>query len=506
MRTYLFTLSLSLLFSLALTPVVIELARRRGWVDKPNARSVHKAPIARLGGIAIFAASMLALLPVMFVRNAVGDIFRDQHLKILAILAGGALMFWVGFYDDLRGIRVRTKLAGQLLASLLVCAAGVYIDRLTIPNLLTIHLGPWGVLVTMLWLVGVTNAVNLIDGLDGLAAGISAIACGVLAVLAVISGNVILAIMMLTLLGALVGFLCFNFNPARVFMGDCGSLFLGFMIAAASILTASVTEAFVGIAIPVLVLGIPIFDTFFAMLRRFLQRRGLMSADRGHFHHRLLDMGFSQHHVAIIAYGVTLLVTGLGFFLLVTGSAAAVSIFLCCLLLLLLIFRSVGAIRLHETLAGIHHRSEIAHRQRIERKSFEEAQLHFRSARSFEDWWQAACIAARKLQFSSLDLNLSNRDGSPRILNWQTDSDSSGQPMVTMEIPIADRRSGGAMRMKISVPKTTSLESIGRRVTFLARLIEENGLHTLQAPTSDEAACDPAPAPDDDLMNPQIIT
>jgi hypothetical protein len=348
--------------------------------------------------------------------------------------------------------------------------------------------------VTMVWLVGVTNAVNLIDGLDGLAAGISAIACGVIAVMAVLAGNVILAIIMLAMLGSLAGFLCFNFNPARIFMGDCGSLFLGFMIAAASVLTASMTETLVGIAMPILVMGIPIFDTFFCMLRRFLQRRGMMSADRGHFHHRLLDMGLSQHHVAIIAYLITLAISGLGLFLLVTQSAASVIIFVCCLVLLLLIFRMVGAIRLDETLAGISRRSDLAQKQRIERKNFEDSQLYFRNARSFDDWWAAICIAADKLQFADLVLNLSNRDGSPRTLRWTSPGPQKDPCMVEMKVPIPDRRTGSSLSLEVRAPRNGSLESVGRRVTFLVRLIEEHGLNTLHREQPDDPPAEQAAA------------
>jgi UDP-GlcNAc:undecaprenyl-phosphate GlcNAc-1-phosphate transferase len=271
---------------MGLTPVLIELARRRGWVDQPNARSVHKQPIARLGGVAIFFAAMLATLPVLFVQNTIGDSFRDLGIKILALLTGASMMFALGLYDDLHGLRARFKLLTQLAAAILVCACGIHIQSITVQDLFALNFGIYGCPITILWIVGITNAVNIIDGLDGLAAGISAIACGVIAIMAVLHGNVVLAILMLALLGSLTGFLFFNFSPAKIFMGDCGSLYIGFTIATASVITGSKTYALAGIALPILVLGIPIFDTLFSMLRRFLQRRGMMSADRSHFHHR----------------------------------------------------------------------------------------------------------------------------------------------------------------------------------------------------------------------------
>lgn len=486
MKTYLFTFCLSLLLALGITPLVIDLARRRKWIDIPNVRSVHHRPIARLGGIALFIATMLTILPVLFIQNMVGGAFHGQGIKIIAILSGGCFLFFVGLADDLYNLRVRTKLAAQLIAALAICASGVYIRTLSISGLCQINLGFWGYLITVFWLVGVTNAVNLIDGLDGLAAGISAIACSVIAFLAIMADNAILAIIMLALFGSLVGFLCFNFNPARIFMGDCGSLFLGFLIAAASVLTASMTETIVGIAMPILVLGIPIFDTLFSMLRRFLQRRGLMSPDRGHFHHRLLDMGFSQHHVAIIAYLITLSISGLGFFLLVTQSAASVFIFVCCLVLLLLIFRLVGAVRPDEILTSIRKHSNLLQKQNLERKSFEESQLYFRKARTFDDWWAAVCTAAEKFQFADLILSMSNRDGSPHTLQWIFPGSLKDQYIVEVKASIPDRRNGSSLSLVVRILQNGSLESIGRRVTFLLRLIEENGLHTIPENKTDQ--------------------
>jgi UDP-GlcNAc:undecaprenyl-phosphate GlcNAc-1-phosphate transferase len=465
------------------TPLVIELARRKGWIDQPNARSVHKKPIARLGGIAIFFATMAATLPVLAIRNAVGDQFRELLPQVLVLLGAASMMFVMGILDDLKGLRARTKLLIQLVAAIAVCASGTHIHGITVQGLFSIDFGFYGCLITVVWIVGVTNAVNIIDGLDGLAAGISAIACGVIAVMAIHGGNVVLAILMLALLGSLAGFLCFNFNPARIFMGDCGSLFIGFVIASASVMTASKSQALVGIAMPILVLGIPIFDTFFSMLRRFLQRRGVMSADRSHFHHRLLDMGFSQYQVAIIAYVITLMIAGMGFFLLATRSTNSIVVFLSCLLILLLIFRIIGSVRLRETLAGIQRRKQLASHQSQERKQFEEAQLHFRNAREFDTWWNAVCMAADKLQIAQLVLFLTNRDGSPRQLAWQSEKEIDPDNYVSMEVPIPGRRWDDKLLMDVKIYKNGSLESVGRRITLLTRLMEEHGLETLPIET-----------------------
>jgi len=472
-----------MLLAMGLTPLVIELARRRRLVAEPNARTIHSSPVARLGGIAIFLATMLVVLPVLCLQNTIGAEFRDSGLKIFAILVGGSVMFALGIRDDIKHLRARTKIAVQLLVTIFACAMGVHINGITVRGLFSIDLGIYGCLITIFWVVGVTNAVNIIDGLDGLAAGISAIACGAIAITSIMSGNVVMAVLMLALLGSLVGFLFFNFSPAKIFMGDSGSLFIGFTIATASVVTAAKTQAFIGIALPILVLGIPIFDTFFSMLRRFLNRLGIMSPDRSHIHHRLLAMGLGQHQIAIAAYIITLMMAGMGFFLMATRSAGSVLIFICCLVILLLVFRMAGSVRLRETIAGIQRRKAIAERSHAERLAFEEARLHFVHASEFSQWWQAVCRAASNLGISELTMSLANRDGSIRDMNWTSGQRDGSCECVEMHVPIADRRKGSSLKMSVKIARDGSLEAAGRRIALLARLMEENGLHQMGKPS-----------------------
>ena len=215
MLTYLFTYCLALLVAMGLTPLVIAWAGSHCLVDRPDARKIHKTPVARLGGVALFSSAMLAILSVLFVQNRVGSLFRSFGVEVVALLAGASAVFAVGLYDDLRGARIRTKLAVELAAALAMCAAGIHIRRLTMPELATIDLGWIGCVVTVLWIVGITNALNLIDGLDGLAAGISAIACGVMASLSVWQGNIVLATIMLALLGSLDGLSLLQLPPGQ---------------------------------------------------------------------------------------------------------------------------------------------------------------------------------------------------------------------------------------------------------------------------------------------------
>ena len=248
MKTYLFVYLGSALLALAITPIVIWFARRIKAFDAPGIRKVHSNPVPRIGGIAIFISAMLLILPVLLLPNTVGKEFRDMKLQIIALLMTATFIFIIGFIDDIKGMRARIKLIAQLLAAIIICTVGIRIKSVAVADGLTINFSWFSWPLTLFWIVGVTNAVNLSDGLDGLAAGISAIACGVIAILAIAGGQVVMAVLMLALLGSLSGFLVFNFNPAKVFMGDCGSMFLGFAIASSSVLCANKSSALVGLA------------------------------------------------------------------------------------------------------------------------------------------------------------------------------------------------------------------------------------------------------------------
>ena len=316
---------------------------------------------------------------------------------------------------------------------------------------------------------------NLIDGLDGLAAGIGAIACTVIAVLALAGGNVVLAVMMLALTGSLSGFLFFNFNPARIFMGDCGSMFLGFLLGSASVMCATKSAALVGLALPVLALGVPIFDTLFSMLRRFLERRSMFSADRRHFHHKLFDMGLKQRHVVITIYVITLLSAGLGMFMIVAGNISSLMIFLCILLLLLLAFQVVGSVRLRDTIAALQKKYAITKQGHDEIRGFEDAQLHFRNARTYDQWWSAICNAAEQMDFAWVSLKTRDKDGTIRTKVWRT---TEAQPdlsnIVTMTIPLRNHGRAGPMEFEIAISLNSSYESAGHRAKLFGRLIDEH--------------------------------
>jgi UDP-GlcNAc:undecaprenyl-phosphate GlcNAc-1-phosphate transferase len=474
MKTYLTVLFGSVFLSLAVTPLVIWLAQRIKAVDSPNVRKVHSNPIPRIGGVAIFISTVLIVLTVLFLQNRIGDAFRKIQASLTALLAAATFIFLIGLIDDLKGLRALLKLMAQLFAAIIVCVVGIRIQSVGISDGLTLNFGWLSWPLTIFWIVGITNAVNLSDGLDGLAAGISAIACGVIAILAIHGGQVVMAVLMLALLGSLTGFLFFNFNPARIFMGDCGSLFLGFTIATASVLCSMKSSTLVGLALPILALGIPIFDTLFSMLRRFLERRSMFAPDRRHFHHRLVDLGFKQRHVVILIYIMTFLAASLGMFMMVARNISALIIFLCILLLLILAFRVVGYVRLRETITRIRARHAISREIKKETGDFENVELLFRNAQRFEDWWAAICEVAKRMNFAWVSLRSVAKDGSIDMSVWRMANVEPMSNVVVMTVRLVDNGSDTSHEFEIAISASASLETAGRRVSLFGRLIEEH--------------------------------
>ncbi len=485
MRTYICVYFGSAYLALIATPLVIWLAKRIGAVDKPGVRSIHTRPVPRIGGIAIYLSAMCLIVSLLFLNNAIGEQFRQVRLQIITLLCAATGVFLVGLIDDLRGLPARFKFVAELLGAAALCLAGVRIDGIGLSDSAMLSLGWLGVPITLLWIVGVTNAVNMSDGLDGLAAGVAAIACGVIAVFAIYgstihtglaqSNDLMMAIFALALLGGLSGFLFFNFNPAKVFMGDCGSLFIGFTIAAASVMCVSKSAAVVGLALPALALGIPIFDTLFSMLRRFLERRSLFAPDRSHFHHRLLALGLNQRRAVLIIYVATLLAAGIGLCMLIGNSVSVVIVFGGVLLMVLLLFRAVGVVRLHDMLHSLKANYECACQERDERKAFELLQLEFRDVHDTRQWWKAVCDAAAKMDFAWVSLKTTWEDGRVDTEIWR----APGPPpedmsrLVTMTIPFRNGDPHTSEEFQVAVSVNGSLEAAGRRVTLFGRLIDE---------------------------------
>lgn len=304
---YIAVLLFSFIISYLMVPVSIKIAHKLGIIDNPDRdeRRVHKKPMPRVGGISMVVAMLVSVITI-FVLSFFVKLDLDNRLIGYAI--GAAVIAAMGFIDDLRTLRASYKFMFQLVAGAIIYVFGISIVGVKIPFIYPnfIDFGIFAFPITLIWVLGVTNAVNLIDGLDGLAAGIANIAAISLLVIFIITGAPIEVILLtLALIGATLGFLPYNFNPAKTFMGDTGSNFLGFTLSTISIIGMAKGYTLIAIVAPIIVLGVPVFDMIFVICRRLMKHQKITSPDKRHVHHRLLKLGFSQRQAVLILYTLT---------------------------------------------------------------------------------------------------------------------------------------------------------------------------------------------------------
>lgn len=290
-----FPILLAALVAYCVTPLVKRIAFRIGALDMPEARKVHKVPMPRLGGLGIYVAFLVAVLASM-----------PLTWELLGVILGGTLIVAVGIADDVWQLPARVKLLGQVAAALVLVFFDVQVEWIANPfGEGYIYFDEFSVPLTVFWVVAFTNVVNLIDGLDGLAAGVGAIASFTVTCLAAQTGYMEPALLSAALFGSILGFIRYNFSPATIFMGDTGSMFIGYVIGAFSVDGAVKTAAAVSLLVPAIVMGLPIMDTAFAILRRYRNGRPIFAPDKGHFHHRLLALGLNQKQAVLLMYGIT---------------------------------------------------------------------------------------------------------------------------------------------------------------------------------------------------------
>jgi UDP-GlcNAc:undecaprenyl-phosphate/decaprenyl-phosphate GlcNAc-1-phosphate transferase len=317
----------SLLLSFVLTRYVRDLSSARGWVAPPVLdRHLHRVPVPRSGGVAVFLAFLLSFAFALLARRYyLGLAFGVSIKTVATILLPGLLIFLLGVYDDVHPVGPYAKFSVQAAAGAMLFAGGLRCNWkstifriLNIPLLSGNHHFPWfvGLPLTILWVLAITNAFNLIDGLDGLAAGSALFSTVVVFVVALVSHSVLVSLMSLALAGAILGFLRFNFNPATIFLGDCGSLFIGFILSALALQGAEKAPTIIAVAIPVVSFGLPILDTALCIVRRLISGRPVFIGDREHIHHKLLERGLSHRQVVITLYAVSAMFALLSLFLL----------------------------------------------------------------------------------------------------------------------------------------------------------------------------------------------
>ena len=292
MQTYVVAFVIGLLVCYLLTPSIKRLSVRLGAIDTPDSRKVHTGSVPRMGGLAIYVGFVIAVFCSMHVTR-----------EVTGLLIGGSLIVLLGVLDDIYQLPARVKLLGQIAAASVLVLFDIRIEWLTYPGSGGyFYMDQLSIPVTILWVVGMTNALNLIDGLDGLAAGVAFIASVTVIIVAVQNGFYPVAVLTAALAGSIFGFMRYNFNPASIFMGDTGSMFLGYMLAAISVLGVVKSAATIALLVPAIALGLPIMDTGFAILRRYSNGKPIFKPDKGHLHHRLLAAGFSQKQAVLLMY------------------------------------------------------------------------------------------------------------------------------------------------------------------------------------------------------------
>jgi len=405
-----------------LTPICRDVFKSYGVVDQPDAtRKVHRYPIPRVGGLAIAIAYLVAYV---LVRPEEGSPLAQQLSLVWRLLPGAALAFGIGLLDDLFNLRAWIKLLGQVAAAGLACVGGVRI--LSVAGASTDAW--WNIPLTILWLLACMNAFNLVDGLDGLAVGVGLFATLTVFTAAMMQHNMVLAVATFPLAGALLAFLCYNFNPATIFLGDSGSLLIGFLLGCYAAIWSNKSATLLGMTAPLMALSIPLLDVALAIVRRFLRRQPIFTADRGHIHHRLLDRGFTPRRVVLVLYGLC-------------GLAAAFSLlqgvmhsFSGALLLLFGVFVLLGVQYLGYAefdLAGRLLFSGEFQRSVGAQMDLRKFRAALTAAGTPADCWEAIREAGGKFGFQQVWLCLAGE-------TFEYSSDDSGAPCWTVRVPLSN--------------------------------------------------------------------
>jgi UDP-GlcNAc:undecaprenyl-phosphate GlcNAc-1-phosphate transferase len=452
------------LLTLALTPACRALCTRLGFVDHPDLRKLHRAPIPRAGGVAIFLGYAAALALFRFSPLWEAYSFPWAPLSVRILLPAVLIAFATGLLDDIFSLKPWMKILGQVLAAALACYAGVQILGIAGHSIANTW---WHIPLTIFWLVGCANAFNLIDGLDGLATGVGLFATATAFLSALITGNAALAIVTAPLLGALLGFLPYNFNPASIFMGDCGSMTVGFLLGCFGVVWSQKSATLLGMTAPLIALAIPLLDTALAIARRFLRRQPVFGADRGHIHHRLLKRGFTPRRVAYILYASAGVAAGLSLLLSSdvkhTGGVALVAF---CAFVWLAVqylgYEEFDAAR-HMIFGGIFRRTLNAN------LSISQLEMALRVAPTVDECWGALVETSRGFGFSEASLEF----GELRLTARLAEADPAG--CWDLRIPL---NHSGQVYLRIPLHSKQPPTAIARFVTSVGTVFA-NKLATL---------------------------
>ncbi len=402
----------ALIVAALLTVIVRSLAVKYGWYDQAkSSRKVHARPIPRLGGVAIVLAFNATITALLVVDSGVAFIFRQERDLILGLYLGGFAIAALGLYDDFYGAGARLKFTVQTGVALLLYAIGFRIETLSWPFGEPLILGALALPVTVLWIVGVINAMNLIDGLDGLASGVALFAVATNFILAFSRHDILVGLAMATLGGAILGFLIFNFNPASIFMGDTGSMFLGFVLAAVAVKTSTKSGTTIAMLVPILSLGLPIMDTFVAMTRRAILGRSLFDADKDHIHHRLMSrLQLSHRGAVLVLYGLCCLFALAALGLAYANGVQSAMLLIAVSLVVFGLMRKLGYLDLREGKGA----TLIRRRNHLLRRTLREVIRNIYASANLSDVWNCVRPLAEELGAARVELCIRDIVGTRR--------------------------------------------------------------------------------------------
>ena len=463
--------------ALVLSPLAIRLARTFGLLDAPGLRKIHSAPTPRVGGLAIAMGTLMPFSAAVFLLRKASAAEQAETARLITLVAASFCVLLLGFIDDIINVPAKLKLIALIGATALFCASGGLVHHITFGGETVLKLGRLDWPLTMLWILGVTVSINFIDGLDGLAAGTVAIAGCVLAIGAAVGGDTGSLFLAIALIGSLIGFLFFNFHPASIFMGDSGSFFIGFALAAACVLAAQNPDVGTtrAILLPSMALAVPLLDCALTMIRRgILQRQSLFMAERGHIHHRLLDIGCVHRQVVLMLLGVSLFAATVALVTYLGNVWATLLMAGAFVLIVAVLFRMAGSVQAKETLRAIRRNRAVGRQTRHYQNIFDELRLGFDEVTTFEGWWKQICRAAERLDFAKVDLPMTSRKGTSSSLKWRRGaSEIAAEDSLVADVPIRQRRCGSTLRMQVEVRVAEFLENAGHRLSLFSRLMSE---------------------------------
>jgi len=470
---------ISFAIALALTPVARWLGMSCGALDMPGKRKSHTRPIPRIGGLAILASLLLSVFLCSLLFTNVFDTLCWTSQRVYYVF-GGLLIFSAGFFDDFKRLTPRTKFFFQILAASLAFYGGVRIEHILGFQVGGIYFNLLSWAITVFWFLLFINAINLIDGLDGLAAGITFFAVLAMAFLAAVKGDYLLAIKFAILCGVLLGFLFYNYNPASIFLGDGGTYVIGYTIAALSIIGSVKSTAGAAFLIPLVVLGVPVFDTILAPVRRFLSGKNIFRADDEHIHHKLLQKGIKSKNVVLILYGTTCALCFLAIVMINLRDSLAALVLGVLAVLALLFVRKLGYFEylFMDRIYGWFRDITDATRHTSYDGSFLDLQAEIKKSDNMDSFWDNLCKAFEFMQFDAAELHVMKRSdpasAKPGIpLTWQT-GNVAEKGMMSIEISVG---AGNPVTVRLVLLKNLAAENIRpftiRRVKLLRQSMEE---------------------------------